>query len=122
MTIIAAPVTICSVPPSADAMPAIGPWSSSESTIGGRHDQAETGEGAEEQHHQDREVVDAGGRHREQDERQNARRRTRRSTITRGRPKRAPSRAANCEEPMKPIALTEKARLYCVGVSPKCSM
>ena len=33
ITIITAPVTICSVPPSAEAMPAIGPCSSSASTM-----------------------------------------------------------------------------------------
>ena len=39
-----------------------------------------------------------------------------------GMPKRWPRVAANCEAPMKPTALTEKAKLYCVGVRPKWSM
>ena len=38
---------------------------------------------------------------------------------TRAMPKRAPRLALNCEAPMKPIALTEKATLNSTGVRPK---
>ena len=88
----------------------------------GRDHQAEEGEADEEQRDQHLEPVAAGEVAARAAAPSPPRSRWRRCGPPRSRPKRAPSLPVNCEAPMKPSALTEKARLYCGGVRPKWSI
>ena len=120
--IITPPVSICSVPPSDEASPAMSGCGSSAITI-------VVGITSPRKALPTKSMAMITGRlpnpaSVSSEERRGDRREGRRppSPTTRAMPKRSPSDAAICEAPKKPIALSAKARLKPVGDSPNCSV